>query len=39
MTSFPTPGDPVKMILSTEGQATRAAPDSPNPVIVYQNMI
>ena len=35
ITSLPTPGDPVKMTLSTNGDATKAAPDSPNPVIVY----
>jgi hypothetical protein len=32
---FFTWGDPVKMILSTSGQATRAAPASPRPVTTF----
>jgi len=33
ITRRPTPGDPVKIILSTNGHWTNAAPASPNPVI------
>lgn len=34
--TFRTSGDPVKIILSTLGEATRAAPASPKPVTVRQ---